>query len=33
MAYCCAAGTHFRHENVIQFRGRPFSDVGHMDTV
>jgi len=27
------ADTHFGHENVISFCGRPFRNTGHMDTV
>lgn len=27
------ADTHFGHENVIPFCGRPFRSAGHMDTV
>lgn len=33
MANWYTADTHFGHENVIQFCGRPFRNSGHMDTV
>jgi len=33
MANWYTADTHFGHENVVPFCGRPFRSAGHMDTV
>ncbi|MEP5758748.1 MAG: hypothetical protein ABJ327_05425 [Litoreibacter sp.] len=33
MTIWCTADTHFGHENIIPFSGRPFQSASHMDSV